>query len=314
MKARDARFVLARSLVVLVVGFLASHALASTPPKGAPNVAYDEARVLYAKGDYAAALVTLERGQKESPDPLFFWNMAACEKKLGHNAKAIRYVERYLSAAGPVLTSGEKRTATQFLVAASAYVGTVKVTANIEGTDVFVDDVLMGTTPIVKALVVDHGEHTVRFARAGHLTITRIENVTGGSESTWSASLAPLARPEPRDRSVPPSPPPPSRFGPVLVGGSGVIVLGVGAVLTALSLNKASMLKSECATNCAPAQWDGYPAMQTAGSIMLGVGGAATVTAVVWWVLQPKRAPVEPLRGHVVVAPFHAGASVELAF
>ena len=95
---------------------------------GEAKQSYEQARALFQKGEYQAALDALERTQRLSPDPRLFWNIAACEKKLGRHAKAIGDVERYLSASASLITDDEKREAQQFLIAARAYVGVVTVT------------------------------------------------------------------------------------------------------------------------------------------------------------------------------------------
>ena len=322
----------ARALAVALVLILPAtsariaHAQPQTRPAltGDAKAAYDQARALYAKGDYAGSLVALERAQRLSPDPRLFWNMAACEKKLGHHANAMRHVERYLGAAAGVLTDDEKREATQFLTAASAYVGRVTVTSNVEGTQVLVDDDLVGTTPVPKPIVVDQGERRVRFVRSGYTSIERSERVTGGSELHWTielqpdrASTPPSLSDRPRGRDVAPSSPSagPSRLGPLLVGGGAVVVAGVGAVLVGISLSEASQIEKECGTTCAPSRWEKYRTMQTTGDVLIGVSGAALVTAVVWWILQPRSEPLDTsprARTSFVLTP--AGASLGATF
>jgi hypothetical protein len=323
----------ARALVLaLVLGLPAAsagvaHAEPARPAlTGDAKAAYDQARALYAKGDYEGSLGALERAQKLSPDPRLFWNMAACEKKLGHHAKAMRHVERYLGAASGLLTDDEKREATQFLTAASAYVGRVTVTSSVEGTEVLVDDDLAGTTPLSKPIVVDQGDRRVRFVRSGYASIERSEKVAGGSELRWTVELVPEHRATPAPASTPEGPPGrdvappapssgPSRLGPVLVGGGALVVAGAGAVLVGISLSEASQIEKECGTTCVPSRWEKYRTMQTTGDVLLGVSGAALVTAVVWWILQPHREPSETApraRTSFVLTP--AGASLGATF
>lgn len=262
----------------------------------------EEARALYRKGDYKGSLDALERLQRLAPDPRLFWNMAACENKLGHHAKAIAYVERYLAAI-PALTGEERTSATRFLSAARAYVGTVAIASNVDGTEVAVDDEIVGKTPLAKQILLDEGEHRVRFVHDRYKPIERAERVTGGSELRWSAELEPIA---PAPKPVAPVARPPSRLGPILVGGTGIVLAGVGGVLVGLSLDKASQLRADCGTTCAPSRWESYRTMQTAGDVMLVAGGAAVASAVVWWMLQPgprrtESAWIAPTIGGVVV-------------
>src|SRR5687768_7895833 len=144
---------------------------------GEARKAYDEARALYIQGEWAKALSALDRAHRLSSDPRLLWNIAACEKKLGRYASAVRHVERYRSAAATMLSEQEKREADEFVSAAASYVGTVTVVSNVDGTEIFVDDELLGTTPMPKPIVVDEGEHRVRFTRGSFRAVERKESV-----------------------------------------------------------------------------------------------------------------------------------------
>lgn len=266
----------------------ASESAASAEAKAA----LEKGRALYAKGEYAAALEALEQAQRLSPDPRLFWNMAACEKKLGHNAKAMGHVERYLTAGAGVLSEDEKRDATQFLTAARAYVATVTVIGGVDGVEVFVDNELAGATPFARPILVDQGEHRVRFTRAGYRTAERAERAVGGADLRWAVELVP-------DKTDAPAPAPsspaatsvtatsPSRVGPLLLGGAGLATAAVGGVLVGMTLSEASFIEGECGSACPPSRWEKYRSLQTTGDVLLAVGGAALVVGIVWFVLQP---------------------------
>ncbi len=267
---------------------------ASESPASEAKAALEKGRALYAKGEYAAALEALEQAQRLSPDPRLFWNMAACEKKLGHNAKAMGHVERYLAAGASVLGEDEKRDATQFLTAARAYVATVTVIGGVDGVEVFVDDELVGTTPFAKPILVDQGEHRVRFTRAGYRTVDRTERAVGSADLRWAVELE--AEKNGAPAPSPPPPPPradavtitsPSRVGPLLVGGVGLATAAVGGVLVGLTVSEASSIERDCGSMCPPSRWEKYQSLQTTGDVLLAVGGTALVVGIVWFVLQP---------------------------
>jgi hypothetical protein len=271
-------------LLALAVG------LGGPPARADAPGAAEEARALFKKGDYKGALSALERAQATKPDPRLFWNMAACETKLGNHAKAMAYVERYLASASG-LTRDERSQATQFLTAAKAFVGTVTATSNVAGTEISIDGELAGTTPLSKSIYVDEGRHHVRFTRAGYVAVERDEQVLGGSDLRWAVELAPEAPPKtagPIPAAVTPAEPKASRTGPLILGGSGLLVAGVGGVLVGISLSHASALRDDCGTACAPDRWEKFRTMQTTGDVLLVVGAAAAAGAVVWWFLPPR--------------------------
>jgi hypothetical protein len=265
------------ALLLAVLAYAPAARAAPTASTEAKRLA-DEARSSFRKGDYRSSLETLERLQKIAPDPRHFWNMAACENKLGHHSKAIADVERYMSAT-PSLTSEETSAATQFLTAARAYVGTVSVTSTVDGTQVTIDGDVVGETPLAQAVILDEGQHRVRFAREKFKTVERVEQVQGGTDARWSVVLEPDA-PPPASRR-------PSRVIPLALGGGGFALAAAGATFAVITLNKASTLQAECGSTCAPSRWQSFSAMQTVGDVMLVAGGAAIAAAVITWVLQP---------------------------
>ena len=280
-------------------------AAGGTPARADSPGAADEARALFKKGDYRGALAALERAQATKPDPRLFWNMAACETKLGNHAKARVYVERYLASASG-LTKEERSQATQFLTAAKGFVGTVTVTSNVAGTEIAIDGELAGTTPLSKAIYVDEGRHKVHFARTGYVAVEREEQVPGGSDLRWAVELAPVP-PPPRPAApapAPPAEPRPTRVGPLVLAGSGLVVAGVGGVLVGISLSHAAALRDDCGTSCAPDRWEKFRTMQATGDVLLVVGAAAAAGAVVWWLLPPRAG-----RSSAWIAPTMAGVS-----
>src|SRR5689334_18742331 len=118
----------------------------AAPPelKGEAKTRYEHARTLYQSGSYDEALAELQRAQEISPDPRLFWNMAACEKKLRRYARAIEHVEKYLQTGGTLVSESEKKEAKEFLSAIRVFVAEVRVTSNVEGASVYVDDELVG--------------------------------------------------------------------------------------------------------------------------------------------------------------------------
>ncbi len=153
--------------------------------KGDAKGAYEQARDRFRAGDYVSSLRSLQRAQKLSPNPRLFWNMAACEKKLGHHAKAIAYVESYLTAGTAVLSDDERREANDFVGAMRTLVGAATVKSVLEGVQLFVDDEFVGATPFSKPLVVDAGTRRIRYTRPGYKEGFRTESVPAGGATAW---------------------------------------------------------------------------------------------------------------------------------
>jgi hypothetical protein len=269
-----------------------AHGSLSSSLTGDAKRAYEEARVLFKDGDYKRSLEALERAGQLAPDPRLFWNMAACEKKLRHYARAIRDVERYLVGASGLIGEDERREAEQFLAASKAYVGTVTLVSNVDGTEIVIDDELVGTTPLPKPILVDEGEHRARFARSSYRSIERVERVPAGATLHWVVDLELERRDAQRSEGRSSSTTrPPLRIGPLLLAGGGVVLGAIGTGLVIKTVGDASDAERDCGTRCPPSRWEGSRTQQRVGDVMIGVGVAALAGAVVWWLLQPSGSP-----------------------
>lgn len=289
------------SLVVCAL-LASSHTALAQDSASDAKKAVEEARAAFKRGDFRGCLESLERAQQVAPNPHLFWNMAACEKKLGKVAHAIDHVERFL-AAGSALKGSERRDAEAFIEAARAFVSRVNVSANVDGVEIFIDDELVATTPLPKPIVVDEGAHRVRFVRSGYKTIERDERAIGGASLVWAVELSrdvEDSKPPPPSPPPSPSPPPPpdikreapSRslgLGPVILGATGAVVAAGGIFFVLSASSNADRVEGECAPSCPPSRWEKYRDMQIAGDVMIGVGGAAVVSAIVWQLFLPRK-------------------------
>lgn len=97
-------------------------------------------------------------------------------------------------------------------------------------------------------------------------------------------------------------PPAPVRAAPLVLGGAGIVAAGVGATLVALS-NTVALEKVRTASEPQlAAAIDSGRTQNVSGVVLLGVGGAAVVTSVIWLLL-----PAEP-RAKVSLMPTPGGA------
>jgi hypothetical protein len=153
------------------------------------RAAYTEGRAEYAANDFAAALASFGRAFELSPDPRLLWNMAACERKLAHSARAIALIDRYVATGGALLTEDDRREAARWRAALAKNVAAVTITTEPAGVEVAVDDAPIGTTPFAAPIVVDGGARRVRFSRRGFRTVVRVEQVAPGTAVAWGATL-----------------------------------------------------------------------------------------------------------------------------
>jgi hypothetical protein len=156
---------------------------------GAAKAAYDAALVLYADGDFTGALSGFQRAYDLSDSPNLLWNMALCEKKLSHYARAIRLLERYQIEGGERLTDKDRAGATFLSDKMKSFVNMLRVTVNEPGASVLLDEELVGTTPLAKPLLIDMGLRRLRVVKKGFVTFDERRQIVGGVEVTINVRL-----------------------------------------------------------------------------------------------------------------------------
>lgn len=200
MRPRSRRGVV-RALVVGVVSVFCcaltprdAAALDETGPlsqslNGEAKALYEMGRALFEKGDIAAALSKFTRAYDLSKDPRLMWNVAACEAGLKHWAKAMTAVDRYLAAAGALLTEKDKEQATRFRSAARPLVAQIMLDARPDPVTVDIDGESMGAGPFTDPIYVDAGQHRIRFSKPGYRGIVRTSELAGGASVSISITL-----------------------------------------------------------------------------------------------------------------------------
>jgi hypothetical protein len=147
---------------------------------GEAKADYEAGKLLYDDGDFAGALVKFLSAHEKSKDPRLLWNIAACEKSLRHYANVLAWVRQYLDEGSAILSNDDKAEATALINAIEPFTAALELEVSEPEAKVFVDDKLVGTTPLAKPVVVDIGVRKVRISKDGFEEVTR-ELPVGGS-------------------------------------------------------------------------------------------------------------------------------------
>lgn len=180
---------------------------ASPPPiiellTGEAKRDYESARLLYDNGDYAGASVKFysayERSRAQNPkwqgDPRLLWNVASCERSLRRYARAIAFVHRYLESRSPLVTPEGERAARAFLAAAEPLTALLIIEANVPDALVYLDDHLLGRTPLDGGVRVDIGTHRLLVKKGEHTDYAETFAVGGAEELRITAVLRRVER------------------------------------------------------------------------------------------------------------------------
>jgi hypothetical protein len=193
----------------------------------------------YRDGDPNAALTEFKRAYATAPNFRLLYNLGQVSQDVRDYPAARDYYERYLAEGGDQIDPARRQEVEASLLKIKNRIGTLEISSNIKGAELFVDDVSVGTTPLAAPVEVSAGQRRISASAPGKMTITRIVDVVGDEtervalEFPASAELA--VKPIVPHQTVQPS-----------SGGvsSTVVWLGIGTGVLALSAGVMAYLTS----------------------------------------------------------------------
>lgn len=162
---------------------------------------------LYKEGKFNEALAEFERAYEIAPHPLVLYNIAGCHRELSNYAESVKYSRRFLEEGKGVVSKARLAAAQNELDAVLARIARVTVTVTeVEGAELILDGVSLGTMPLDMPLVLPPGEHRLVARAEGYRDAERAMRLASGDELEVSLTLAekppePVAKPE-RDKIV----------------------------------------------------------------------------------------------------------------
>ncbi len=263
-----ARGLLLGAAVVLAVGCVAGNASAAGAEAEARE-RYDRALRLYEEADFDGALVELERAYELRPTYKLLYNIARVRLALNDHASALKAYRRYLEEAGTKISRSRRDQVAAEIKTLEGRVAKLTVAVDVAGAEVFVDDVLVGTSPLPEAVLVNAGLRRISVRHPDHPPQTRRLSLAGGDQEQLEVTLAPPpatlappatpapppAKPTPTPRPTPatqqpvaqgPSPPAPEAAGTPWFGWALTGVFGAAATTTGvIALSAAASLSDE---------------------------------------------------------------------
>lgn len=156
---------------------------------GQAKTDYEAGRVLFADGDHAGAFMKFRQAFALAGDPRLLWNMAVCEKNRRQYASVLTLLERYKREGGAQFSAQHRQEVDDIVEMVRMLISTVHVEVAEAGASVYVDDRLVGTTPLSDPLLVDLGKRRLRVTKPGFVEQSLVQDFTGGSSLTFRFSL-----------------------------------------------------------------------------------------------------------------------------
>jgi hypothetical protein len=145
---------------------------------------------LHDEGNLDAARTELRRAYEVAPNYKVLFNLAQVEFELLDYPAALATFEKYLSEGGDRIPKERRAQVQSDVEKLRGRLGSVEIAVNVAGARVLVDDVAVGTTPLLRPILVSAGRRRITASHPGYTAETRVVDVAGGDHATMSFELA----------------------------------------------------------------------------------------------------------------------------
>src|SRR3984957_8849132 len=159
----------------------------SLPPDARRD--YDAGKLLFEDGDYATALLKYQAAYDQTHDPRLLWNVAVCQKDLRHYARAASTLGRSLAEGGGLLSAPPRHDAQEFARAIAPFTVPTVIQVSEPGAQIWIDDTLVGQSPLSDKVALDMGTRRVRVKKDGFRLFDREFPVGGSAATTIEVTL-----------------------------------------------------------------------------------------------------------------------------
>lgn len=204
MKCNRMRIVLASALLLACLDLVRETALCENTGPSSAEAALERARKhfkigvdFYRERNFRAAQIEFQRAYKASPHYKLLYNLGQTSLELQEDAAAIDYFARYLQEGRSELDPERKAEVEQDIERLRARIASINVICNQDGAEIYLDEVLIGTTPLREPLKLSVGRRKLVAAKRGFHEAERVIDIGAGERVSVTLELKPRASLEP---------------------------------------------------------------------------------------------------------------------
>jgi tetratricopeptide (TPR) repeat protein len=182
----------------------ASPALGAEPQPNATGDSVEKARAsfqqgvqLYHEGSFEAAVAEFQKAYKLSPSYRVLYNITQAYYELHDYVSASRTLKQYLADGGNDISAARRSQAEELGQKLEARIANLEIRTNVDGADIRVDEIPVGTSPLPFPIAVNAGPRRISAVKAGYTGAARNLTVAGGERTKVVLDLAEPLRPAP---------------------------------------------------------------------------------------------------------------------
>jgi hypothetical protein len=196
--------------LALLLVLMAAPARAAEPP----NRALDEARTrfqagvqLFHEGSFDAALAEFRKAYSLAPSYRVLYNIAQVQFELHDYVESLKTFRQYLQEGGADIPPDRRAQVEGEVQKLERRVSLVQINVDVDGAQVMLDDVPVGTSPLRLPIMVNAGNRRITATKPGRVTTARALTVAGGDRVTVDLNLPEVAVARPIEATTPIAPP-----------------------------------------------------------------------------------------------------------
>jgi hypothetical protein len=136
----------------------------------------------YREHNFRAALIEFKRAYKAAPHYKLLYNLGQASLELQEDSAAIGYFSDYLQGGGGEIADDRKQEVEDNITRLRARLATATITTNQAGAEIYVDDTLMGTSPLAGPIQVSVGRRKFVAIKHGFTDAERVVDVAAGDQ------------------------------------------------------------------------------------------------------------------------------------
>jgi tetratricopeptide (TPR) repeat protein len=170
--------------------------LAAPEEPAASDRAIEEARArfqkgvqLYREGSFESALAEFRRAYQLAPSYRILFNVGQVQFELHDHVEALKAFRQYLSEGGNEIPTDRRTQVEADIQKLEGRVAYLDIATNVDGAQITVDDVPVGTSPLRAPVLVNTGPRRVAVSKTGHGATARNVTVAGGDRIKISLDM-----------------------------------------------------------------------------------------------------------------------------
>lgn len=154
---------------------------------------FDQGLELYDDGALDAALVEFERAYEMVSDYRVLFNLGRVQVERQHFVEAIEFFQRYLRDGGSAVDKAQHAEISAEIQKLQGRVAKLWVEANVEGAELFIENVSRGQLPLSTPVRVNPGVLHIMVQKTGYSPNHQTIKLAGGESGRIAIQLIPLA-------------------------------------------------------------------------------------------------------------------------